>query len=95
MQPADRIVEKRHQHENADQIAQLHAASQNGVTAKSQHEQRPDGFKHRHRRRVNRPCSHHHQRCVPQLIAGPIEARVFLALARETFDLTNPGKVIV
>src|SRR5947208_994238 len=33
MQPADRIVQKRHQHENADQIAQLHAASQNGDNA--------------------------------------------------------------
>ena len=32
---------------------------------------------------------------LPQLIAGAIETRVFLALASETFDLTNPGKIIV
>ena len=32
---------------------------------------------------------------MPQLIAGPIETRVFLAFARETFDLTNSGKIIV
>ena len=95
MQPADRIIKKCHEHQDPDQIAQLQAAGQNSVTTKAQHEQRTDCFEHRHRRRVNRPRPHHHQRGVPQLIAGAIEARVFLAFAREAFDLTNPGKIVV
>jgi hypothetical protein len=32
---------------------------------------------------------------VPQLIAGAIETRVFLAFPREAFDLTNTGKIVV
>ena len=95
MQPADWIVKKCGQHKKSDQIADLHCAHQNGVAAKPQHQYRSDRLKHRHRRRVNGPGSHHHQRGAPQLIAHPIETRMFLALARETFDLANAGKIIV
>ena len=48
MQATDRIVKKRREHQNCDQIAELHRAGQNGVAAKSEHEYRADRFKHRH-----------------------------------------------
>src|SRR4029077_10054119 len=77
MQSADWIIEERRQHENRNEIAQLHRPRQHSLTAKADHEQRADGFEHRHRWAVDRPYAHHNERSVAQLIAYPVEARVF------------------
>ena len=95
MKPADWIVEKRGQHQERDQVADLHRAVEHRVTSKPEHDHRTDRFEHRHRRRVNRPDPHHHESGVPQLIAYAIEPGVLLFLARKTLDLANPGQVIV
>src|SRR5436309_9876396 len=73
MQPADRIVKKCRQQEKGDQITDLHRACQCCVTAKPENEQCADRFKHRHRRRVNRPDPHDDKCGVPQLVACPIK----------------------
>src|SRR5256885_13190986 len=65
------------------------------MTTKPKHEHCAECLKHRHRRAVDRPNPHHHKRGLPQLIAHPIETRVFSFFAHETFNLTNPGKIIV
>src|SRR5436190_4136808 len=95
VQPADWIVKKCREHKECDQIADLHCARQNGATAEPKHEYRADCLKHRHRRAVDRPDPHDDKRGMPQLIADPIKAPVFFFLADETFDLTNPGKIVV
>jgi hypothetical protein len=95
VQPPDRIVKKCREHKERDEIANLHCACQNGVTAKAKQEHRADRLKHRHRGAVDRPDSHDDKGGASQLIAYPIKARVFFLLANEAFDLTNPGKIVV
>ena len=95
MQFVDRLVEESSQHEKSKEVAQLHRAAQHHARAEpdgEHHAQLPDQI---HRRVIESPDAHHDQRRLAQLVAHTIEAAVFFALAHETFDLANPGKVIV
>ena len=65
------------------------------MSTEREHDDEAERFEERHRRAVNCPYLHNDHCRAPQLIAYPIEARVFLRLAHETLDLANAGQVIV
>ena len=95
MQFIDRFIQKSGEHQERDQITDLHRTAQHVSRAHPNHQNNPERADEIHGGVINRPDPHHHERRVAELVADRVESGVLFALPHEALDLPDAGEIVV